>query len=70
MLASPRLATHLGRLGVAMKTRDPNTPTDQTATARKIDVAANVSAMPFLLQPIWEVFTQDMRRTPFAPPSP
>lgn len=66
MRASPRLATHLDKLGVAMNALEPEGPPDQAAIALQIDVATNVAAMPLLLQPVWEVVRQEMRRTPLA----
>lgn len=67
MLASPRLVTHLGRLGIPLQQAGTGATADQALVPVMIDVASSVSAMPFLLQPIWESVRQDLRRTPLAP---
>lgn len=67
MIASPRLATHLGKLGIALRPLGQDKPAEESETTVVIDVARNISAMPFLLQPMWEAVRHDLRRTPLAP---
>lgn len=67
MLASPRLATHLGRLGIPIRQAGQATAPNADEIPVTIDVASGVSSMPFLLQPIWESVRQDLRSTSLAP---